>query len=156
MGQIEVGKIYKHFKGKSYKVLPVAKSIETLEEFVVYEALYDNPQGQIWVRPLKMFVELVEIQGAKVPRFALMSLLLFGFMAFVQPSSSYAFDGNIISSRTSIESCYASEKLVREDLEQQCSLQRMKLVQIWLSECSDRDDGGYIIYFTVDGKGRCQ
>jgi len=36
---------------------------------VVYEALYENPEGKLWVRPLKMFIEEVEVNGKKVPRF---------------------------------------------------------------------------------------
>ncbi len=62
--------IYKHSKtGKTYKVHFVAKHSETLEDLVVYEALYDNPRSKFWVRPLAMFEELVMIDGKKVPRF---------------------------------------------------------------------------------------
>ena len=61
---------YRHYTGKKYNVLGVAKYSETLEEMVVYEALYDNEVSQLWVRPLKMFLEDVEIDGKKVPRFA--------------------------------------------------------------------------------------
>ncbi len=62
--------IYKHSKtGNLYKVLYVAKHSETLEEMVVYECLYDNPESKIWVRPKKMFLEEVEIKGQKLPRF---------------------------------------------------------------------------------------
>jgi len=59
--------IYKHYKGKEYEVIGLAKHSETLEDLVVYKALYDD--GQIWVRPLKMFLEEVEVNGKKVPRF---------------------------------------------------------------------------------------
>lgn len=58
---------YKHYKGKEYEVLGVAKHSETLEELVVYRALYD--EGGLWVRPLEMFAEEVEVNGKKVPRF---------------------------------------------------------------------------------------
>ena len=65
--------IYQHFKkDKKYRVHFVAKHSETLEEFVVYEALYDNPDGKYWVRPSKMFSEMVERDGKKVPRFQYM------------------------------------------------------------------------------------
>ncbi len=37
---------------------------------VVYETLYDNPNGRLWVRPKKMFFENVEKDGKTVPRFA--------------------------------------------------------------------------------------
>ena len=63
---LKLGK-YKHYKGKEYEVIGVAKHSETLEETVVYKALYGN--HDLWVRPLKMFMEDVEIDGKKVPRF---------------------------------------------------------------------------------------
>lgn len=62
--------IYKHSKsGKEYKLLFTAKHSETLEDMVVYEALYDNDLSKIWVRPASMWGEEVEIDGNKVPRF---------------------------------------------------------------------------------------
>ena len=63
---LKLGK-YKHYKGKEYKVIGVAKHSETLEDFVVYKQLYGN--GSLWVRPVKMFLEKVEVNGKKVPRF---------------------------------------------------------------------------------------
>ena len=61
---------YQHYRTRNfYKVLGIAKHSETLEELVVYEALYDNPEGQLWVRPKEMFLEDVEVNGQKVPRF---------------------------------------------------------------------------------------
>lgn len=63
---LKLGK-YRHCKGKEYEVIGVAKHSETLEELVVYRALYN--EGQIWVRPLKIFFEEVEVDGKKVPRF---------------------------------------------------------------------------------------
>lgn len=63
---IKLGK-YRHFKGKEYEVIAVGKHSETSEEMVVYKALYGD--GQIWIRPLKMFAEEVEFEGKKVQRF---------------------------------------------------------------------------------------
>ena len=63
------GKIYMHYKGNKYKVLCIAKHSETLEEMVVYQALYGD--GDIWVRPLCMWDEDVLINGKKVKRFQL-------------------------------------------------------------------------------------
>lgn len=68
MKKIKFGK-YQHFKGNSYKVIGVAKHSETLEELVVYKCLYDNPDSKLWVRPVKMFIEKVEVNGKKMPRF---------------------------------------------------------------------------------------
>jgi hypothetical protein len=59
---------YRHYKGKEYEVLGIARHSETLEEMVVYRALYG--QEQMWVRPLEMFMEEVEVEGGKVPRFS--------------------------------------------------------------------------------------
>jgi len=62
--------VYRHSKkGMEYRVLAIATHSETLEPMVVYEPLYDNPTSMLWVRPAAMFEELVEIDGAKVPRF---------------------------------------------------------------------------------------
>lgn len=65
--RIKTGKKYRHFKGKEYLVLHIAKHSETLEEFVVYQALYG--ERGIWVRPLNMFAEQVEVNGNLVNRF---------------------------------------------------------------------------------------
>jgi hypothetical protein len=71
MQQLKIG-TYQHSKtGHLYKVLGQAKDSETLEDLVVYEALYDNPESKIWVRPLSMFLEEVLVKGKKVPRFQL-------------------------------------------------------------------------------------
>lgn len=59
---------YRHFKGKEYEVLGVAKHSETMEDMVVYRALYG--EGGLWVRPLSMWNEEVERDGYKGPRFA--------------------------------------------------------------------------------------
>ncbi|HEY0908348.1 MAG TPA: DUF1653 domain-containing protein [Candidatus Paceibacterota bacterium] len=62
--------IYRHSKkGNEYRVIGTGKHTETLESMVVYEALYDNKESKIWVRPEEMFQEIVEVNGAKVPRF---------------------------------------------------------------------------------------
>jgi hypothetical protein len=62
--------IYQHSKsGKKYRVIGVAKHSETLEDLVIYEALYENETSKLWARPLKMFTDEVEINGERVPRF---------------------------------------------------------------------------------------
>lgn len=66
MAELKAGK-YQHYKGNFYEVIGVAKHSETLEELVVYRALYG--EGGIWVRPLEMFTENVEIGGSQIPRF---------------------------------------------------------------------------------------
>lgn len=58
---------YRHFKGNEYEVLGVAKHSESLEEFVVYRALY--AERGLWVRPLHMFTEMIEREGELVRRF---------------------------------------------------------------------------------------
>ncbi len=59
--------IYRHFKGNNYELLYIAKHSETMEEMVVYKALYG--EGGIWVRPLKMWSEEVVFEGKPVKRF---------------------------------------------------------------------------------------
>jgi len=63
---IKIGK-YRHFKGGEYEVIGVAKNSETQEEMVVYRALYG--ENELWVRPKEMFLEIVERDGKKFPRF---------------------------------------------------------------------------------------
>lgn len=64
---IQSGSIYEHYKGMLYKILGVARHSETLEEMVTYQALYG--EGDIWVRPINMFLEDVVINGELTPRF---------------------------------------------------------------------------------------
>lgn len=63
------GAIYRHYKGKLYRVIGVGKHSESLEDVVLYEALYENSLGRLWCRPLAMWSEVVEVDGKKVPRF---------------------------------------------------------------------------------------
>ncbi|MBT5435206.1 MAG: DUF1653 domain-containing protein [Alphaproteobacteria bacterium] len=60
---------YRHYKGNDYEVIGVARHSETDEELVVYRP--DYGERGLWVRPLAMFVETVEVNGETVPRFAL-------------------------------------------------------------------------------------
>ena len=62
--------LYKHYKNKLYRLKGVVKHSETLEDLVLYEALYPNALGQLWVRPHRMFFEDIEWDGNRVPRFA--------------------------------------------------------------------------------------
>ena len=64
---LKIGKKYRHFKGNEYLVMHIAKHSETLEELVVYQALYG--EMGVWVRPLEMFLEQVEVNGQIVNRF---------------------------------------------------------------------------------------
>lgn len=58
---------YRHFKGKEYEVLGVARHSETEEELVVYRALYGD--FGLWVRPVSMWNEAVERDGKTFRRF---------------------------------------------------------------------------------------
>lgn len=59
---------YRHYKGRDYDVVGVARHSETFEPLVVYRPLYG--ERALWVRPYAMFVETVEVDGRAVPRFA--------------------------------------------------------------------------------------
>ena len=61
--------IYRHFKGNRYEVIGIAKHSETLEEMVVYRALYG--EGGLWVRPASMWNETIERDGQTFQRFTL-------------------------------------------------------------------------------------
>ncbi|MEL0082688.1 MAG: DUF1653 domain-containing protein [Gammaproteobacteria bacterium] len=66
MQEIEPGR-YRHYKGSEYQVFGVARHSESEERLVVYQPLYG--ERALWVRPLTMFVEQVEVAGRWLPRF---------------------------------------------------------------------------------------
>ncbi|MDE1825853.1 MAG: DUF1653 domain-containing protein [Candidatus Micrarchaeota archaeon] len=72
MGRVRKGK-YRHYKGKMYRVIGVARSSENpKEEMVVYMALYSSKKfgkNQLWARPREMFAQKVNVDGKMVPRF---------------------------------------------------------------------------------------
>lgn len=74
---MKLGK-YQHFRNKQYyEVIGTARHSETLQELVIYKALYataDFEHGQLWARPKDMFLEWVEHDGQKVPRFKFIPL----------------------------------------------------------------------------------
>ena len=59
--------IYRHFKGNKYHILGVAQHSEDESILVVYRPMYGA--GDLWVRPVEMFLEVVELNGQQVPRF---------------------------------------------------------------------------------------
>ena len=64
--------IYQHYKGRKYNVIGIGHHSESLEELVIYQALYESSdfgKDTLWVRPIDMFLEEVEVNGQKVPRF---------------------------------------------------------------------------------------
>lgn len=64
---VKIGGLYQHYKGNMYKVLEIAKHSETLENMVVYKAMYG--EGVVWIRPLSMFEEIIEKDGKMIERF---------------------------------------------------------------------------------------
>ena len=66
MSEVPAGR-YWHYKGKEYTVIGVARHSETEEELVVYRQEYGD--RALWVRPKGMFLETVEVDGQRVPRF---------------------------------------------------------------------------------------
>lgn len=71
MEQVQIGKVYRHFKGNYYYVVDVALDSETKERMVIYRPLYERQDSKIWVRREKMFLETIperpdNITGQKV------------------------------------------------------------------------------------------
>ena len=62
---------YRHYKGGEYEVLDLVRHSETEEQLVLYRPLYGD--RALWVRPLGMFFERVEVDGQSVPRFAFLA-----------------------------------------------------------------------------------
>jgi hypothetical protein len=74
MKNLEIGATYKHYKHKDhkYEIVGIAFNSETLEEMVVYKALYESEEyskNALWVRPKEMFLENVIVDGVEVERF---------------------------------------------------------------------------------------
>lgn len=70
MNKVIIGGIYKHYKGNLYKIVAISKNSETLEDMVVYQAMYGN--NEMWVRPKDMFFEDITTgDGQIIPRFVL-------------------------------------------------------------------------------------
>lgn len=65
-----IGREFVHFKGGRYRLEGFAKDSETLEEMVVYRALYG--EGGLWVRPARMFFESIERAGKTMKRFEIL------------------------------------------------------------------------------------
>ena len=63
MREIQINRVYKHFKGNYYLVVDIVTHSETKEQYVVYRQLYGD--GKLWIRPLKMF--LSEVDHEKYP-----------------------------------------------------------------------------------------
>ena len=70
---IVLGGVYQHYKGRRYRVLGLARHSETLGMMVYYECLYPNEMGQMWVRPLEMFLGQTEVNGVLTTRFSLVA-----------------------------------------------------------------------------------
>ena len=74
MKNLEIGAIYKHYKNNDhrYEIIGIARNSETLEEMVVYKALYESEEygnNVLWVRPKEMFLGNVIVDGKEVERF---------------------------------------------------------------------------------------
>lgn len=79
MEQVKINGVYRHFKGNYYYVVDVALDSETKERMVVYKPLYERKDSMLWVRPEKMFLEIIperpdNITGQKT-RFTLVNEL---------------------------------------------------------------------------------
>ncbi|MFA7662613.1 MAG: DUF1653 domain-containing protein [Patescibacteria group bacterium] len=73
--KIQLGK-YQHYKGKQYEVIGLARHSETLEELVIYKALYTSPEfgdNALWVRPKAMFFDTINLDGQEIPRFKILN-----------------------------------------------------------------------------------
>ncbi|NQU78747.1 DUF1653 domain-containing protein [Candidatus Woesearchaeota archaeon] len=70
MNKVKLGR-YQHFKGNKYEVIGTARHSETMEELVVYKALYESEFGKdaLWARPVGMFTDTLAVDGNEVPRF---------------------------------------------------------------------------------------
>jgi GNAT superfamily N-acetyltransferase len=109
-------KYYRHYKNKPYRYIGVARHSETLGEVVVYECLYENPSGQLWVRPKEMFHENVQVGGQTIARFAKLPLkiestteITEAHLEVIKPiaeSTMGSFDLDWVRSRLAMHRCF--------------------------------------------------
>lgn len=62
-------RFFRHYKNKPYRFLGIVRHSESLEEMVLYETLYENQLGKVWVRPKEMFFENIQLEGQAKARF---------------------------------------------------------------------------------------
>ena len=60
MNQVKIGKVYRHFKGNYYYVENIGLDSETMERVVIYKAIYNREDSQIFVRRESMFLEEID------------------------------------------------------------------------------------------------
>ena len=71
---VHIGQRYMHYKGKMYTILAIGKDSDTLEDVVIYQGEYEDPEfglHPVWVRSLTEFVEILTVDGKIFPRFIL-------------------------------------------------------------------------------------
>jgi len=76
MKKVPIGGVFTHYKGLKYEILSIGRHTEREDLHVVYKALYSDAEfgeGAIWIRPLSMFLERVEVDGKNVPRFSMVA-----------------------------------------------------------------------------------
>lgn len=83
-------RFYKHYKNKPYRLINTVRHSETLEELVLYESLYENKLGRLWVRPKDMFYENIQIDGEMRPRFK-EEVITYKTASLNQPEAREAF-----------------------------------------------------------------
>lgn len=93
-------RFYRHYKNKPYKFIGLVRHSETLEEMVLYETLYENVKGRLWVRPKAMFFEDVCVAGVSEPRFRPVE---FTIKEFAQISNEIGAEIEVISRDSTID-----------------------------------------------------
>ncbi len=62
--------LYRHYKGKNYKLIDIVKHSETQEDLILYQCMYQNDSSTLWVRPITNFFSKVIMDGIEIDRFS--------------------------------------------------------------------------------------
>lgn len=130
--------IYQHYKGQLYQVIEVATHSETEEKLVVYRPLYG--ERELWVRPLAMFDEQIDVNGVLVPRFSWQSPGQSSLQSPLQSAPQVAPVSKIAASAQQAEQAQATQVQTKSAAQTQVPASMEERVKMAMSSSDDKPD----------------